>query len=76
MGVRFAKIGYGRFQGPLRASKKGDWVDARIAASAAYAAWLVTNDADMTARARHVTQAFGFGPRLTTMDEFLLGGPG
>lgn len=71
MGVSFAKIGYGRFQGPLRASKKGDWVDARIAASAAYAAWLVTNDAGMTARVRHVTAAFGFGPRVGTLDELL-----
>lgn len=75
MGASFAKIGYGRFQGPLCASKFGDWVDARITASAAYAAWLLTNDQRMTARVRHVTASFGFGPKVTTLDAFLAGEP-
>lgn len=71
MGVCFAKIGFGQYQGMLSGPQKGDWVDARIAASAAYAAWLLTNDKRMTARVRHVTEAFGFGPRVGTLDEFL-----
>jgi len=71
MGASFARIGYGRFQGPLCASKPGDWVDARIAASSAHAAWLVTNDQRMIARVRHVTASFGFGPKIATIDEFV-----
>lgn len=69
VGAIFADVG-----GPptdLRGPRRGSWIDAKIAACAAYARVLVTDDDEQRAKVAHISKAFSFGMSAMTVDQWL-----
>ena len=60
IGSLFGDFSYGKYAGVLRAPRKGDWVDAAIAACAAYSKVFLTEDEGQGKRASYVWQQFGY----------------
>jgi hypothetical protein len=56
----FGDFPYGEWAGILRAPRPGDWVDAAIAASAAYSRVFLTEDEGQRKRASYVWKQFGY----------------
>ena len=70
-GAAFATIGYGSYHWLLRGPQPGSWVDARTAASAAYADVLLSEDGNMRAKAEFISQAFCFPVRASRLQDWL-----
>jgi len=71
LGSLFASVGYGQYHSVLRASRRGEWVDACIAAASSYAGLLVTDDVAMKAKLNYIADIFDFPIRAVRLDEFL-----
>jgi hypothetical protein len=70
-GSFFGDIGYGKYAGVLRAPRAGDWVDAQIAACAAYSRFLLTEDAGQHAKVLYATKQFRLRTRPLSVLEWL-----
>jgi hypothetical protein len=60
IGSLFGDFPYGKWAGILAAPRAGDWVDATIAACAAYSRVFLTEDEGQRKRASYVWQQFGY----------------
>lgn len=73
VGSMFATFSYGKYAGILRAPRPGDWVDAQIAACAAYSKVFLTEDGGQRKRAQYVWHQFGFKIAAMSAGEWLGG---
>jgi hypothetical protein len=71
VGSLVATFNYGRYAGILKAPHAGDWVDAQIAACAAYSKVFLTEDGGQRKRAQYVWQQFGFKIAAMSTGEWL-----
>lgn len=55
----------------LHGPRSGEWIDAKIYATAAYAKFLITDDAPQTEKVNFCSEKFGFGPVAITLRDFL-----
>lgn len=60
MGLIFAGVRGEEHSGVLDGPRRGDWIDARVAACSAYSEILLTEDKPMTAKLLQVSRAFGY----------------
>jgi len=67
-----ANCSFGPMSTVLRGPKRGDWVDARIAAASSYASVLLTEDDAMKRRVNHITSTFGFPLVVMSSTEWFL----
>lgn len=71
LGSLFASIGHGRYHTVLRASRRGEWVDACIGSASAYADVLVTDDRVMIAKTNYIADALQLRTRAIGLEEYL-----
>lgn len=67
----FLRVGYGRWTHVLKGPRRGDWVDMRIANSAAYADVLVSDDEVQRARVNFVQRELGTRARAATFIDWI-----
>lgn len=71
VGAIYGDIGYGRFAGILRAPHRGDWVDAQIAACAAYCRFLLTEDKCQQKKMMFAAREFPLRTHAVSLGEWL-----
>lgn len=66
-----AKCSFGALASVLRSPRRGDWVDARIAAASSYCDVILTDDRGMKSKVEYISRAFSFPLKAVVFDEWL-----